>query len=28
MERDEGMIEVLQDTAEQLWRRVSNGYKG
>lgn len=28
MERDEGMIEVLQDTAEQLWRRVSDGYKG
>jgi len=28
MERDEGMIDVLQDTAEQLWRRVNDGYKG
>jgi len=28
MERDEGMIDVLQDTAEQLWKRVSDGYKG
>ena len=25
MERDEGMIEVLRDTAEELWGKVNHG---